>query len=143
MSTATSTPKTAVSMFVNLSVRDLQRSKAFFSQLGYSFNAQFTNDDAACLVIGDNIFAMLVTEAMFKTITDKPICDSHKSNEVLLALSAASRAAVDAIADKALAVGGKAHKEPQDHGFMYSRSFQDPDGHIWDHFWMDPAHVQG
>lgn len=129
-------------IFVNLPVKDLPRAKAFFAKLGYAFNAQFTNDDAACMVVSDTIFAMLVTEPMFQGFTTKKIADAHKTAEVLLGLSCASRADVDKLVDTAIAAGGVAHKEPQDHGFMYSRAFTDLDGHVWDHFWMNPEHVQ-
>ena len=129
-------------IFVNLPVKDLNRSKDFYSALGYSFNPQFTDDNAGCLVISDEIYAMLLTEPFFKGFTKKEIADSDKTNEALLALTFESREAVDAIADKALSAGGKPAMDPQDHGFMYVRSFLDPDGHHWEAFWMDPAAVQ-
>jgi predicted lactoylglutathione lyase len=132
----------ATKIFVNLPVKDLARSKDFFSALGYSFNPQFTDDKAACLVISEDIFAMLLTEPFFKTfIPGKEISNSKNSTEVLVALSADSREMVDTLADKALTHGGAALRDPEDHGFMYSRSFQDPDGHIWEVLWMDPAAV--
>jgi uncharacterized protein len=129
-------------IFVNLPVKDLNRSKEFFTSLGYSFNAQFTDDNAGCLVISDEIYAMLLTEPFFKGFTKKEIADADKTSEAILALSFDSREQVDAIADKALSAGGKPAMEPQDHGFMYGRSFLDPDGHHWEAVWMDPAAVQ-
>lgn len=120
-------------IFVNLPVRDLERSKAFFSALGFAFNAQFTDEKAACLVIEkDSIYAMLITEAYFKTFTPKPIADARQTTEVLLALSCASDQEVDGLVAKAAASGGKAFGEPKDHGFMYYRAFEDPDGHVWE-----------
>lgn len=127
----------ATKIFVNLPVKDLQKSMDFFGKLGYSFNPQFTDEKAACMVISEDIYAMLLTEPFFQSFTPKPVSDAQKSTEVLIALSADSRAAVDELANKALAAGGKAAREPQDMGFMYNRSFNDPDGHIWEVFWMD------
>jgi predicted lactoylglutathione lyase len=126
-------------IFLNLPVKDLPKSKAFFTALGYSFNAQFSDDSGACLVISETIHAMLLTYPKFQSFTPKAISDSGKSSEVFIALSCESRAEVDTLADKALASGGSAHAPAQDHGFMYGRSFQDPDGHVWEVFWMDPA----
>lgn len=132
----------AQQIFVNLAVKDLPKSKAFFEKLGYSFNAQFTNDDAACMVISDTIYAMLLTEPFFKKFTDKELVDSKKSTEVLICLSAESRAAVDEIVRKAVAAGGRVYNEPQDHGFMYGHGFEDLDGHLWELAYMEPSHVQ-
>lgn len=129
-------------IFVNLAVKDLERAKNFYAALGYTVNPQFTNADAAALSISDSIYLMLLTEAFFKTFTKRTIADATQTAEVLNALSADSRADVDAFVDKALAAGGTKYNEPQDHGFMYSRGFQDPDGHSWDIFWMDPAAIQ-
>lgn len=125
-------------IFVNLPCADLKRSKKFFGALGWSFNAQFTNDDAACLVIADKIYAMLHTPASFLCFTKKAIADARTSTEVLLALQLDSKDQVNAITAKALAAGGREAREAEDHGFMYGRSFEDPDGHIWEVFWMDP-----
>ncbi|MFD3942496.1 VOC family protein [Streptomyces sp. NPDC058579] len=132
-------------IFVNLPVKDLETSKAFWGKLGYSFNPQFSDDTTACLVISDTIFAMLLTEPKFKEFTKpgKELVDATKSTEVLLTLSAVSRAKVDELADGALAAGGTAAKEPLDFGSMYGRSFSDPDGHHWEVMWMDPAEIQG
>lgn len=130
------------SIFVNLAVRDLDRSVEFFRQLGFEFNAQFTDESASCMVVGDGAFVMLLVHDRFKDFTKKPIVDSHAQTEVLVAVSAESREAVDAMVNAALAAGGSPANEPQDHGFMYGGSFQDPDGHIWEVVWMDPGHVQ-
>ncbi|MFD7431886.1 VOC family protein [Streptomyces sp. NPDC059818] len=130
-------------IFVNLPVKDLETTKGFFGKLGFSFNPQFSDENTACLVISDTIFAMLMAEPRFKVFTKKEIADASKTTEVLLALSAESREKVDELADAALAAGGSPANEPQDLGFMYGRSFQDPDHHIWEVMWMDPAAVDG
>jgi predicted lactoylglutathione lyase len=129
-------------IFVNLPVKDLKRSVEFFTKLGYTFNPQFTDENATCMIIAEDIFAMLLVEKFFKTFTTKSIADAKTSTEAIVALSCESRAAVNRIADAALAAGAKQLREPQDHGFMYQRSFEDLDGHIWEHLWMDPATVQ-
>ncbi|MFC8590452.1 VOC family protein [Streptomyces atroolivaceus] len=130
-------------IFVNLPVKDLGTTKDFFAKLGFGFNPQFSDDSTACLVISDTIFAMLISEPRFKDFTKKEIADASRTTEVLLALSAESREKVDEMADAALANGGSPANETQDMGFMYGRSFQDPDGHIWEVVWMDPATAQG
>lgn len=133
----------ATSIFLNLPVKDLEKTKEFFLKLGYTFNQQFTDEKAASLVISENIYAMLITEPYFKTfIPNNEIADTGKAKEVLVALSADSRQQVDELADKAIAAGGKKFRDPEDHGFMYSRSFEDLDGHVWEVFWMNPDHVQ-
>jgi predicted lactoylglutathione lyase len=129
----------AKEMFVNLPVKDLERSKAFFRALGYGFNPRFTDENAACLVIGENIYAMLLVEKFFKTFTKKEIADTTRSTEVITALAYESKAKVDEIAGLAFANGGSPSNEPYDLGWMYGKSFQDPDGHLWEAFWMDPA----
>ncbi len=129
-------------VFINLCVSDLPKSMEFFKALGFTFNPQFTNDEAACLQISDTIFAMLITPARFKDFTKKEIVDAKKSTEVLLALSFESKDRVNEMADKALAAGATIAREPEDHGFMFARAIQDLDGHIWEFFWMDPNHVQ-
>ena len=129
-------------IFVNLPVSDLERAKTFYSALGFGINQQFTDDKAACIVISDAIFAMLVTKSYFSTFTSKDIADTSTSVAAINALSRDSKAAVDAIADKALTSGGLQTNEPQDLGFMYSRSFQDPDGNMWEALWMNPDHVE-
>jgi predicted lactoylglutathione lyase len=125
-------------IFVNLPVGNLPRSRAFFESLGLHFEPKFSNDQGACLVVGDNIFAMLLTNDFFKTFTAKPIADATRSTEVLVCLSCESRAEVDALVQKALAAGGTAPRAPQDHGFMYGHGFEDLDGHIWELVYMDP-----
>ncbi|CAM5773857.1 glyoxalase [Labrys miyagiensis] len=130
------------SIFVNLPVRDLDKSKAFFAALGFSFNPQFTDQNAACMVIADNIYAMLLTEAYFKTFINGEIGNAATTKEVLVALSAGSRAEVDDTLAKALSAGAKPWKPAQDHGFMYGVSFADLDDHVWEVMWMDPSFVQ-
>ena len=129
-------------IFVNLPVKDLDASKAFFRALGFSCNGQFTDETAACLVISDDIYAMLLTREKFRQFAPQKVCDSRRSNEVLLCLSCERRDEVDELAAKAIAAGGKNVREPMDHGFMYERSIQDLDGHIWEFVWMDPAFVE-
>ena len=126
-------------IFVNVAVADLPKSKAFFESLGLAFNPQFTNEQGACLVLGDNIFAMLLVKDFFKTFTGKPLVDPREATEMLLCLSCESRAEVDAIVAKAVAAGGTAPRAPQDHGFMYGHGFEDLDGHIWELSYMDMA----
>jgi predicted lactoylglutathione lyase len=128
----------ATKIFVNLPVKDLDKSKEFFVKLGYTINPQFTDEKAACVVISEDIYAMILKEEFFKTFTPKKeIADATKSTEVLVALSAGSKEKVNELLDKALAAGAREARPPEDHGFMYGRSFEDPDGHIWEVFWMD------
>ncbi|MGG4105042.1 VOC family protein [Paenibacillus sp. FSL W8-0187] len=129
-------------IFVNLPVKNLEKTKDFFSKIGFEFNAQFTDKNAACLVIGDNIFAMLLTEDYFKTFTKKDLSNAANTTEVILALSAESREQVDEIVNAALSAGGSPSNDPVDHGFMYGWSFQDPDGHLWEVMYMDQSHVE-
>jgi uncharacterized protein len=129
-------------IFVNLPVKDLDKSVEFFTKLGYKFNQQFTDENATCMLVGENIFVMLLVEEYFKTFTPKEICDTSKCAEVLIALSFESRAEVDEMVAKAIAAGGTTYKEPQDHGFMYQHGFQDLDGHIWEIFFMDSSAVE-
>jgi uncharacterized protein len=128
-------------VFINLPVKNLDESKEFFAKLGFTFNLQFTDEKAACMVVSDTIFVMLLAETYFKTFTPKAICDATKSTEVLTALSCDSRAEVDALVHKAVAAGGTTYNEPKDHGFMYQHGFQDRDGHIWELIYMDPGAV--
>jgi len=128
----------ATQIFVNLPVKDLERAKRFFAALGYGFEARFTDANAACLILGENIFAMLLVEPFFQTFTKKRLCDATASTEAIICLSVESRAAVDALVAKAIAAGGSAPNAPQDHGFMYGHGFQDPDGHLWELTYMDP-----
>lgn len=129
-------------VFVNLPVRDLKKSMAFFSKLGFEFNPKFTDEKAACMVISQDAFVMLLSEPFFKTFTKRNICDTAQQTEGLFALSCASRAEVDEIARKAIDSGGREAMDPMDQGFMYGRSFYDLDGHHWEPFWMDPNAVQ-
>ncbi|MFM2302825.1 MAG: hypothetical protein RLZZ135_228 [Cyanobacteriota bacterium] len=128
-------------IFVNLPVKDLNKSVEFFTKLGYEFNPKFTDENATCMIVSENIFVMLLVEKFFKTFTPKEICDTSKSAEVLVALSFESRAAVDEMVAKAIAAGGTTYKEPNDMGFMYQHGFQDLDGHIWEIFFMEPSAV--
>jgi predicted lactoylglutathione lyase len=132
----------ATKIFVNLPVKDLKKSMKFFSALGYSFNPQFTDETAACMIISDDIYAMLLTHAKFKQFTPKAICDASKSTEVLIALSCESRQHVDDLVRKATAAGGSTYAERKDYGFMYQHGFQDPDGHIWELIYMEPGAVK-
>jgi predicted lactoylglutathione lyase len=125
-------------IFVNLPIKNMERSQAFFKSLGFSFNPQFTNDQGACMVVSDDIFVMLLVEPFFQTFTKKPIADATKTTEVLMCLSCEDRAEVDSLVKKALAGGATAPNPPQDHGFMYSHGFTDLDGHIWELVYMDP-----
>jgi predicted lactoylglutathione lyase len=124
-------------IFINLPVNNLPKSKEFFVKLGFDFNPQFTNDDGACMIVSDTIFVMLLTETHFKTFTKKQLVDATKSTEVIIAVSADSRAAVDEMMTKALKAGGRKSNDPQDYGWMYSTSFQDLDGHLWEVLYAD------
>ena len=126
-------------IFVNLPVKDLNKSIDFFTKLGFTFNPQFTDETATCMIVSSDIFVMLLTEEKFKIFTPKEICDANKFTEVLVCLSCESRAEVDQIVGKAVAAGGKTYNEPQDHGFMYGHGFQDLDGHIWEFIFMEPG----
>lgn len=126
-------------IFVNLPVENLERSKSFFTELGFSFNPKFTDENAACMIVSDDIFAMLLTREYFAQFTPKEIVDAKGATEVLLALSYDSRAEVEAQIEKALAAGGTRYAEPKDHGFMYQDGFQDLDGHIWEIFYYDES----
>ena len=126
-------------IFVNLPVKDLNKSVEFFTKLNFTFNPQFTNDDATCMIVDENIFVMLLVEKFFQTFTLKEICDTSKSIEVLVSLSFESRAEVDAMVAKAIAAGGKTYKEPMDMGAMYQHGFQDLNGHLWEIFFMDES----
>jgi predicted lactoylglutathione lyase len=130
-------------IFVNLPVKDLGRSIDFFTALGFSFAPAFTDENAGCLVISEDIYAMLLVEPFFQTFTTKEIVDATKGTEAIVALGVESRERVDELVDKALAAGGGPANDTNDQGFMYGRSFQDPDGHLWEVVYMDPAAVQG
>ena len=126
-------------IFVNLPVRDLDKSVDFFTSLGFGFNPQFTDEKATCMIVGEDIYVMLLVEQFFKTFTKKQIADASQSTEVILALSAGSRTEVDEMIRKAVEAGGVVPGEPQDQGWMYGQGFQDPDGHLWEVIYMDPA----
>ena len=129
-------------IFVNLPVKDLKRSMTFFTALGFSFNKQFTDDTAACMIIGDDNYAMLLTHRKFGEFSKKTIVDARNAVEMLLAVSFANRDIVNTIVDAAVAAGATEPHEPKDHGFMYQRSFDDLDGHTWEIFHMDESFVQ-
>jgi uncharacterized protein len=130
-------------IFVNLAADDVDASKKFFTELGYTINPQFSSDDCACVVISDTIIAMLLSKQRYADFTKKEIADSTRTSEVLICLSAESREKVDELVGKAVAAGGTGNDDVQDHGYMYGRSFDDLDGHSWEVVWMDPAAVQG
>lgn len=134
-------PQTAFSpqLFVNLPVADLRRTVDFFAALGFAFNPQFTDDNAACMVVSDRIQVMLLARPFFAGFTKKPVADARAATEVLLALSCETRADVDALVAKAVAAGAATPIEAKDHGFMYQHGFEDLDGHQWEVFWMDEA----
>ena len=129
-------------LFVNLAVNDLPRTKAFFSKLGFTYNPQFTNDEAACMPLSEDAFVMLLRRDRFKDFTKKEICDTSRYTEGLFAISCESRAEVDAMVNTAIEAGGTEATDPQDHGFMFVRTFYDLDGHHWEVMWMDPAALQ-
>ncbi len=128
-------------IFVNLPVKNLNQSIEFFTQLGFQFNPQFTDETATCMIVGENISVMLLTYEKFKNFTPNTICDATKSTEVLVCLSAESREAVADRVNKAIAASGTTYSEPQDHGFMYGHGFQDLDGHIWELMYMEPSAI--
>jgi len=130
-------------LFVNLPVKDLKRSVDFFTKLGFSFNPKFTDENATCMLVGEDAYVMLLVEPFFKTFTKKQISDTSTSSEALLCLSCESRAEVDAMVKTAVENGGSHAMPPNDHGFMYNSSFYDVDGHHWEVMWMDPAAAQG
>jgi len=132
----------AKQIFINLPVRDLTKAKAFYEAIGAVNNPQFSDENSACMVLSDTLFVMLLTHDKWAFFTKKPISDARQASEVMLALSADDRNAVDTMTRTAGAQGGKADVNPvQDHGFMYGRSFEDPDGHIWETFWMDMSQM--
>jgi predicted lactoylglutathione lyase len=129
-------------IYVNLAVRDLEASKRFFNKLGFEFNPQFTDEKAACMIINQDAYVMLLQEPFFMTFTKRKICDTSTQTEGLFALSCDSRKEVDQMVNTAIGQGGKPAMDPQDHGFMYSSSFYDLDGHHWEVLWMDPKATQ-
>jgi uncharacterized protein len=129
-------------IFVNLPVKNLNQSVDFFTKLGFTFNPQFTDDSSTCMIIGPNIFAMLLSHERFRGFIKQEISDAKKTTEVLIGLALESREEVSAMVQKAVAAGGTLYNEPKDHGFMLQHGFQDLDGHIWEVFFMDPSFVQ-
>jgi predicted lactoylglutathione lyase len=126
-------------IFVNLPVKDLDKSRAFFASLGFSFNPQFSGENAACMVVADgSIQVMLVSEAFFKSLTGKPVVQAKEANEVIVCLSCDSREELDDLIARAVAAGGRTPHPPEDHGFMYDQGFEDLDGHLWNLVWMAP-----
>ena len=128
-------------IFLNLPIKDLKRSVDFFTTLGFTFNQQFTDSESTCMIIGENMYAMLCEVPKFQKFLAKPIADPE-TTEVLISLSCESKDVVNSLAEKAFSNGAKKVNEPEDHGFMFSWGFEDLDGHVWDLFWMDPNHVQ-
>ena len=128
-------------IFLNLAVKDLNHSVTFFNELGFSTNPKFTNDKGACIVISDDIFVMLLVKEFYQTFTEKQICDSTTTSEVLISLSTESRAKVDEIIEKAVKAGGTDYQEAKDYGWMYQRTFLDLDGHHWEVFFMDESQI--
>jgi predicted lactoylglutathione lyase len=126
-------------IFVNLPVKDLPRSIEFFTKLGYTFNPQFTNENATCMILGEKLFVMLLVEKFFSGFTSKSICDTTRATEVLNCVSCSSREQVDSLVAKARAAGGSVPRPPQDHGFMYAHSYEDLDGHTWELVYMTGA----
>jgi len=126
-------------IYVNLPVKDVKASNTFFESLGFVLEPKFSNDQASCVVLGENMFAMLLSESFFKTFTNKPISDARKSTEVLVCLSCESRLKVDELVKKAVAAGGHAPRKPQEQEFMYGHGFEDLDGHIWELVYLEPG----
>ena len=132
----------ATQIFVNLPVKDLNKSVAFFTHLGYQFNQQFTDENATCMIVGENIYVMLLVEPFFQTFTKKAIADATQNTEAIICLSADSREQVDEMISKAVAAGATTPNPVQDQGFMYGHGYQDLDGHLWEIMYMDPAAIQ-
>lgn len=130
-------------IFVNIAISDMQKSQDFFKKLGFTFNPDFTNEQGACMVISDDIYAMLLTRDFFQGFTGKPLVNAKEATEVLICLSCESRAEVDDLVARARAAGGAVPREPQDHGFMYAHGFEDLDGHIWELVYMEPEEAAG
>ncbi len=126
-------------IFVNLPVKDLNKTIEFFTRLGFTFNPQFTDENATCMIVGENIFVMLLVDKFFKTFTKKDISDTSKNTEVIVALAVESREKVDQVINMAVGSGGREHKKPQDHGWMYGRGFEDINGHLWEIIYMDES----
>jgi uncharacterized protein len=126
-------------IFINLPIKDLNKTIEFFIKLGFKFNPQFTDENATCMIVGEDIFVMLLVEKFFKTFTKKQISDTSKNTEVIVALSVEGRENVDQMINKAIEAGGRESREPQDHGWMYERGFEDIDGHLWEIIYMDES----
>jgi len=131
----------AIQIFVNLPISDLAASMAYYKALGFDHNPQFTDETAACIVISDTIYVMVLTHEKFAQFSDLPIPDAKQQRQALYALSRDNREAVDQIAEAGIAAGGKETRERQDYGFMYSRAIADPDGHTWEYMWMDMSQM--
>lgn len=131
-------------IFINLPITDLDASTRFYEALGATRNAHFSNENAACMMLSETIGVMILTHDYYKTFTSRPIADAKATSQTLLALTVEARTDVDRILDATTACGGRADPNPgQDQGFMFSRTVEDPDGHVWEIFWMDPAAVPG
>jgi len=126
-------------IFLNIPVKDLPKSVSFFTALGFKFNPQFTDEKATCMIINDHAFVMLLVEPFFQTFTPKSLVNAHQSTEAMIGISVENPEKVDEMVNTAIASGGTEARAPQDLGFMYTRSVNDPDGHIWEFFWMDPS----
>ena len=131
----------ATQIFINLPVKDLQKSIGFFTELGFSFNPQFTDENATCMIVDENIFFMLLVEKFFNNFTDKKICDTSTSAEAIFSISRETREQVIEIVNKAVAAGGSRNRKPEDHGWMYQESFMDIDGHLWEVVYLDPKGI--
>ncbi len=129
-------------IFVNLPVRDVSTTTAFFGALGFDFDPKFTDESCACMIVSEQAYVMLIAEPRFADFTSKPIADARASTEAIVCVSADSREAVDAFADAALTAGASRANDPMDHGFMYGRSFNDLDGHLWEVMWMSAEAVE-
>jgi predicted lactoylglutathione lyase len=137
------TPATPHKLFVNIPVSDLQRSIEFFEALGFTFNPQFTDATATCMLVGEDAYFMLLDQEKFKSFSKRPMGDARRETSALFAISVNSRQEVDEMVEKAIAAGGSHAVDPQDHGFMYASTFYDLDGHHWEVFWMDPSTING
>jgi predicted lactoylglutathione lyase len=126
-------------LFINLPVKNIQKTNAFFNGLGFKFNRKFSDEKATCMIINDSAYVMLLQNSFFKSFIKNEIVNARKSTEAILSIQKQSKAAVNKFAEKAIKLGGKKFREPYDYGFMYGKSFQDLDGHIWEVFWMDAA----
>ena len=131
----------ATQIFVNLPVKDLQKSIGFFTALGFTFNPQFTDENATCMIVGENIFFMLLVEPFFKSFTTKEICDTTDFTEAIFSINAETKEKVSEMVNNAIAAGGTRNRKPEDHGWMYQESFMDIDGHLWEVVYLDPKGI--